>query len=376
MRYTDHIDDPFAFLKCKVVENYTHRSHYQLMTLTLPLCKAVQRNCDISDAHHASDYSLCIYLLKMREFYRWESGGSYSDSLSKDEIGNWLTEREQHWDDLQDAEFAPLEIQGQTLDPFDTENINRLLIPKGYVYSGGLGVRATPHFFLARLLHREVYDGFEVLISAEECARDLTSPPAMALGNTIFIRRDSLRRMIWEKVQEWRWNQNQNAMARAMSFYDFETDTDSALEQMTDNELDAVTLHEIGEVMSTRYLGKEWHDMIMAMPRSRGELMARAVRDHLADSLSTLPALLEDNNTASLHFYMANLAAMRKELFPAFTGVYQQWLDSQDMRPIKKLVARSVQHWLHVGTEMLSLYRKHGDDCGAHMESLLATSQL
>jgi len=34
----------------------------------------VQRNCHISDARHAGQHSLCIFLLKMREYYRRESG--------------------------------------------------------------------------------------------------------------------------------------------------------------------------------------------------------------------------------------------------------------------------------------------------------------
>ena len=36
------------------------------------LSDTVQLNCHISDARHAGNYTLCIYLLKMREFYRWE----------------------------------------------------------------------------------------------------------------------------------------------------------------------------------------------------------------------------------------------------------------------------------------------------------------
>ena len=36
------------------------------------LARAVQANCDRSDARHAQDMSLCNYLLAMREYYRWE----------------------------------------------------------------------------------------------------------------------------------------------------------------------------------------------------------------------------------------------------------------------------------------------------------------
>lgn len=36
------------------------------------LSTAVQHNCDIADAQHARNFTLCTYLLKMRELYRWE----------------------------------------------------------------------------------------------------------------------------------------------------------------------------------------------------------------------------------------------------------------------------------------------------------------
>ncbi|HKJ07631.1 MAG TPA: hypothetical protein VKA76_00940, partial [Gammaproteobacteria bacterium] len=53
--------------------------HDELRTL----CAKVQKNCHISDARYAGDYTLCIYLLKMREYYRWEKGYSLDASLNK-----------------------------------------------------------------------------------------------------------------------------------------------------------------------------------------------------------------------------------------------------------------------------------------------------
>ncbi len=43
------------------------------------LISQVQHNCDISDANHAGNYTLCIYLLKMREYYRWIHALDFSD---------------------------------------------------------------------------------------------------------------------------------------------------------------------------------------------------------------------------------------------------------------------------------------------------------
>ena len=325
---------------------------------TYPLCETVQLNCDISDAHHAANYTLCVYLLKMREYYRWENGFSYKDKLPKEDVGNWVQERESLWEEIEDQTFLPLEIDGKKYDPFDTENINKSLATKGYVYSGGIGLRAAPHFFLAKLEEKEVYNDFTMYVSADECARDLTAPPAMTLGKNVFIRREALRRYIWEKLTEWQWHKCKNTMSRALSFYDFENDIDQALKKMTDNELEAVTLHEIGEFIASQELGEQWREMIVNLPRSRAEFLARAVKDLLADCLSTLPGLLENYNPASIHFYAANLTAMRKELFPSFHTAYQAWVDTEDIQPLKCLVSKGTQHWSKLAKEMLNLYKE------------------
>lgn len=323
-----------------------------------PLCETVQKNCDISDAHHAANYTLCVYLLKMREYYRWENGFSYNDVLPKEDVGNWVQERERLWEEIENQTFLPLEIDGKEYDPFDTENINKALAPKGYVYSGGIGVRAAPHFFLAKLEEKEVYNDFTMYVSADECARDLTAPPAMTQGKNVFIRREALRRYLWEKFTEWQWHKFENAMSRALSFYDFESDIDQALEQMTDNELEAVALHEIGEFIASQELGEHWREMIINLPRSRAEFLARSVKDLLADCLVTLPGLIENYNPASLHFYAANLVATRKELFPSFHTAYQVWVETENLQPLKSLVAQGTQHWSKLAKEMLSLYQK------------------
>jgi len=86
--------------------------------------------------------------------------------------------------------------------------------------------------------------------------------------------------------------------------------------------------------------------------------MARAVRDHLADAISTLPALIEQNNQASIHFYFGNLTNMRKHIFPSLQSAYQQWQNSKNIAQLKKAVKNSHDHWQNIATQMLSLDRK------------------
>lgn len=339
------------------------------------LQQSVQRNCHISDARYAGNYTLCIYLLKMREYYRWEKTFAYRQALSTDDIGQWLTERENLWDEIEGEDYAHIELDSELYDPFDSAAINQKLLAQGLVYSGGIGQKGKPHFFLAELESRQQHHDYQILISGREYARDLTSPPAMSQGNTIFIRRESFKRMIWEKIEAWRWNQPENAMALAMRCYDFDKELEASLEAMTNNELESAVLHEIGEIRAGQQL-PGWGEMMQDIIFTQAEIMARALRDHLADALSTLPALIEQNNRASIHFYFANLTAMRQHIFPSLQAAYQSWKTSNDIEPLKLAVKNSSSHWQNIATQMLSLHNQHREKCSTHIETLINASHL
>ncbi|HEC19184.1 MAG TPA: hypothetical protein ENI97_07555 [Gammaproteobacteria bacterium] len=330
------------------------------------LTESVQKNCHISDAQYAGQYTLCVFLLKMREYYRWEKAIPQSQPLSREAVGAWLTERESYWDELDSLSFTPLPIGDQHFDPFDCAAINATLNPLGYVYSGGIGVFHKPYFFLGKLEKKTRHNGVTLLVSAREYARDLVAPPAMLLDDTVYIRKECLRRVIWERIEEWRMkHQTDTAMARALACYTEEPAAqlpadgamEALLDQITDNELEAVLLHEIGEAQARPLLGEQWEDLLDALPpRSVAELMVRAVRDHLADSLSTLPALLEAQNTASLHFYFANLTGLRRELYPEALQAYAAWVDSGSLAPLEQLCQKGQQRWQQLAQQILALY--------------------
>jgi len=341
-----------------------------------PLLTAVQLNCHISDARHAGDYTMCVYLLKMREYFRWEKGYGFRDKLPDVEVGEWLKQREHYWQSIEDEPFAELPLGGKTYDPFDNEAVNAALHSFGLVYSGGFGYKGIPHFFLGRLGHREKQAEFTVLVSENEYARELTAPPAMALDDTIYIRRESLRRMLWEKIEEWRWSKLENPMARALRSFDFEADAEAALEQMTDTVFDTVLLHEQGEVLAGKRLGPEWEQMLASLPRSRTEIMLRAVRDHLADSLTTLPSLIERDQDAPLHFYLANLTNMQKELFPALVQAYEYWVGSGRRDKFSNLLPASEDHWSELAQQLLDCYRKNPDDSAGRLQVLVENNRL
>ena len=341
-----------------------------------PTLKAVRANCDIADARHASDYTLCVYLLKMREYFRWENNLPFNQKLPHGELTEWLSCRESRWESLQHRDFEKIPVTDTLHDPFDAEAINQSLNPLGYVYSSGYGRNMKPMFYLGALESHETYKGYTLIVSGREYARDLASQPAMSLGTTIFVRRESLRRMLWEKVEEWRWNKPVNAMQNALGCYDFDNDAEQSLDAMTNNELRSAKLHEIGEVQAGELLGDEWQAMLAGMPHSKTEIMVRAVRDHLADALSTLPELLSEMNVSSLHFYIANMANMRKQLYPSLITAYDTWTSSGDSRAFQHCTSGAVAHWQTLCEKILLIYRKKNTGYQQELISLIESSPL
>lgn len=339
------------------------------------LRQAVQHNCNISDARHAQDYTMCVYLLKMREYFRWEGGYGLTESLPRDELGGWVEGREAHWRDIRDQDFACLEAGADCIDPFDVDAMNAMLIPQGLVYSAGFGRFVKPHFFLAELCAHQQRDGFHILVSGTETARDMSADPAMLREQTIYIRRDALQRLLWEKLEEWRWRKSpDDAMGRCVRAYAID-DADELLDAMTDNEVEAAILHEYGEGVAGRELGDEWNRMLLDAAHSKAEIRARAVRDLIADCTVTVPGLVQRGQQASLHFFFANFRHLRKALHPALETAYQQWCAHGDVQSLLAEAERGAGHWRDVARRVLGMPREHGEQL-ALMSDMMDNSLL
>ena len=333
---------------------------------------SVQRNCHLADAEHARDYSLCVYLLKMREYYRWEKGLALTEAISGDDVGDWVMGREQLWDTMEEQEFDSIPVGAERFDPFDEVGINGAIEDAGLVYSSGLGRFRQPHFFLARLESVRRLDNLTVYVSAGEYARDLTAPPAMALGRRIFVRRESLRRSLWELADESRWSKGTGPMTRALACYGDDADIEKVIDRMADGEVDTLTWHEMGEVQAGENLDPRWAEMLVTITGVKTEICVRAVRDHLADCLVTLPALLKRGEPAPIHLYFANLRGMRKELFPRLVEAYDRWLCDGALGELRDLLPGARVHWQRVADAMLAVFDDGPQDLGTAIDELIA----
>ncbi len=324
------------------------------------LVAAVQRNCDLSDAAHAQELSLCTYLLELREFFRWHRSLPLRVAPERAEVARWIAERELLWQSLDDANcdgFVRLPIAAAALAPFDEDRANAVLEGRGLVYGAGIGRFGRHEFFLAEPISRTVRDGARVTVTGRELARTMSPSIGTSRGDRIVVRSDVLRRWLWTRVEQARRASAGDAFGRSLAAHG--DDDATAVDAMVAAQTEATILHELGETGAGRLLGADWERMLAAIGRRRTELVARAVRDLLADFLLTLPTLVERDDRPSLHFWFSNLEGMRRQLAPELRAVYAGWA-AGDRAVLAAAIDEGAGRWLRTARRLLDTWRGEG----------------
>lgn len=335
-----------------------------------PIKAAVQNNCDIADARHAREMGMCNYLLAMRDYYRWEHGVPFGHQMKKSDIGNWLSQREARWNEIENDDYRSIQIDGIDLDPFDYAAINGKLLEHGLVYGSGYGYWGKPQFFLAKLIRCEHRSGLAILKAGQEFARNIAAPPAAQNHNTIFIRMDIMQRWLFGKVEIWGSNKAESALKAMLDCYGVTDSVEPELATIAEHESETLILHEVGEAMADPLLGESWNEMLSSFQLRRCELISRAVRDNLADCLSTLPELISRGDACSLHFYFSNFEGIRQSLFPTLSEAYKHWLTSGDFNQLRIAASSGKEYWLKTAQQLLNTWI----DNPANAETMIANN--
>jgi hypothetical protein len=287
--------------------------------------QAVRHNCDISDARDNGIYSICTLVLKLRNLYKWENGLEPWQEPDSPVLLDWIAAKEAYWESMHDKPFISLPINGETVDPFLLPVINTHLYPDGLVYGAGYGRSMKAVFFIAEILEDRVVEGCPDLILGKEKARELSSPFAMLQDGAIYIRKEPLRFFFWDQIQEIN-PSCRIAMQQALACYGLiregctldRTRLVDIFDAIIEQEMDIFIYHEVGENQENQLNSEMLQKIIGAFPSTPIELLARAVKDILADTHAKglLSHIIAREKKSSLGFYVSFLDGMRKFLCP------------------------------------------------------------
>jgi hypothetical protein len=316
------------------------------------LADQVRRNCTISDARFAGSYSVCGLAMRLRDLYKWENALPPYEEHDAQQVLDWIGRKESLWEDLHQAEFTDIAIDGDSIDPFDTEAINRLIAPLGLYYGAGYAHGLKPSFFLASVETQTTVRGHTVVTLGAELARDLLTLPALIQNQSVLLRQAAVGLYVWDQMLYL----NQSGRP----FYNFalancglgEKDVQSprrCLSHVIAAQVDTFIYHEIGELSDTCFDQGIWRDIIAALPHTPVELLVRAVKDMLADTCheGALHRIIQARSKAALGFYGAFLDGLGKKLFPEIRAAIMDFMHDGD--------------WNAVTERVRAVYRKAAD---------------
>jgi len=96
--------------------------------------------------------------------------------------------------------------------------------------------------------------------------------------------------------------------------------------------------HEMGELHDVVFDRRLWREIISTYPHSPVELVARAIKDLLADTnpFGTISHIVRTRKAASIGFYVAFLDGLMKEFFPELRPSFQTFAETGDWGVIEQ----------------------------------------
>ncbi len=301
------------------------------------LARQVRDNCEVCNARFAGGYSLCGLLLRLRNLYKWEQGLPPWEEPDPAAALEWVAAREEAWEALAEEEFRPLRLGGASLDPLDAEAVNVRLRGSGLIYGAGLGWGLRPSFFLGELAGRRRVGGRTVHIVGRELARDLFSAPALLSGERVVVRRQAASYHLWDRLRDIK-KSGQSALLFALTAYGLKggeltaAALSSAFPRILEEELACWVRHELGELEGEGFPREVWRAIIARFPGERVELVARALKDALADCgpRGMLAYIIRLKRSGSLGFYVAFLDGVRRLVLSALPAAFEAFCAGGD----------------------------------------------
>ncbi len=308
------------------------------------LVQQIQRNCDISDAQHSGIFSICGLALRLRDLFKWERGLEPWEEGDPTAVLEWIGVREAYWETLVGSEPGELAVEGRSVDPFDTATVNAALAPHRLYYGAGYARGLKPTFFLAAIEKEQDIEGCRVYRLGQERCRDLLTLPALSQNGTILLRRRSAGSLLWDQIV-YAAPSAQRSLDAALRACGIADRRPSELRRQWDDLLrvqEEIHLHhELGEVHESGFRSECWREIIGAFPSTRIELLARHVKDLLADThpLGPLCHLARTRNAAGLNLYLVFADRLTRNLFPALAPAADELLRTGDWAALERAVA-------------------------------------
>lgn len=323
----------------------------------------VQTNCDIADASGSRIFSICGMALRLRDLNKWEKNLDPWQECPADTMVDWIDKKETLWESLEGSEFAPLVLDGESFDPFDTAGINQRLSSLNLFYGAGYAHSLKPSFFLAEIEEKQYADGIPVILTGREYKRDLLTLPALNQDRMVVIRRHAGRLFLWDQMIYLK-ESGKRFLNFALHALGLPSPSIKHRQSYFDRILsvreETYIRHEIGEIKDEVMGPKIFRHMMALFPHTAAELLVRTVKDLLADTgpWGTLSHLIRVRDAAGLGFYAAFQEGLFRPLFPELRAEVTAFMSNPDWERIEGTRQKGFDTATRYARHLISIYRE------------------
>ena len=185
---------------------------------------------------------------------------------------------------------------------------------------------------------------------------------ALTHGDSIFVRMESARLFLWNQMFFIK-KSGQEALRFALENCGLDgKDPDSIrshLARISDDEVETYVYHELGEILDPVFDRDLWRHMLATFPQTLVELLARTVKDILADTTEhgRLRFVIKHKRLSSLGFYVAFLDGLRKELFPEIVEAFDRFRASHRWAAVEEAVEAGYGRARACAESMIAIFR-------------------
>lgn len=326
------------------------------------IAQQVQENCDLSDAKHWGSYTICGLLLRLMDLYRWSEGIEPRVKIDNPELMDWVGEKEKRWKKIRENEYKNIVIEGREYTPLDSNGINELLEPSGFVYGAGYVTAMKPSFFLAKKEESRIEGGHKIFILGKEFARDLITTPALLQSGKILVRTQPAMSFMWAKIAEFKFGGNES-LKRALAYYGIVIDNikdTEEVDRVVREELESYIHHEIGEARDTAFPDEKWEEIVSTFSFTNTEKFARAIKDILADTNEhgTLQYIINNKKRGALGVYAAIIDGFRRIIFPEIVTAFESFREKENWDVIETARQRGLENASRYAKRLVEMYEK------------------
>lgn len=323
--------------------------------------ETVNYNCNVSDAHYWGYFSICTLLLRLRELFKIGRNLEPWDRINNEDIIPWIDEKEKTWKELEEVNLMPIKLNGNFYSPFNTDEINSIIVNDGFVYGAGYALFMKPSFFVGKIKQYEKIDAYNIYFIEKEIVRDIFSSSGMSIGNTVFIRITDIKFRLWDTVQTW-FNKKGKIYEFLINRFKHPLTWNYPYEnfyKIVDKYCRIVLYHEISEQEESL---SAWRKIIKKCNNSKIEHILRGIQDLIADFSEKGPvnrAIIEKDKEL-LCLYLAGQRPYQKKMLTNTTAQIEKALMDNNWDKINSLRIAQFEKWKNNYRNIIEIYESKG----------------